>query len=282
MERTVTYLYPDADKAAHLKVFQERTTQIKAFYFTRDYMKNAQELESAGNYAVYFLFDQSGEGERTTVYVGQSRQGIRRMDSHRQNKQFWSYCLLFVTDNNSFDALTIDYIEYHYIQKLKKSSQFSLDNKELRVTEPVVSIYDKLIILSFIDQIDFLLRAEGIDFSEERLSSLEKPYLPYSSRYKAKLYAREGKFVLAAGSIIVPPIESAKNWSDGGAFYERLSALIDNLLSEGKIEAEGSKYRTLVNLSFRRPSLPANLVSGKSQNGWAFFKGLDELREGNS
>lgn len=42
------------------------------------------------------------------------------MLSHDKSKTFWSFCIMFVTDNNSFDAMTIDYIEYSFINKLKK------------------------------------------------------------------------------------------------------------------------------------------------------------------
>jgi hypothetical protein len=46
--------------------------------------------------------------------------------------------ILFVTDNNSFDKLSIDYLEYDFIQKFKASSCVLL-NKDLR---PNVSVYD--------------------------------------------------------------------------------------------------------------------------------------------
>jgi len=32
MQKVVTYLYPDVKKASSLKVFQDRTNQIRAFY----------------------------------------------------------------------------------------------------------------------------------------------------------------------------------------------------------------------------------------------------------
>ena len=278
MEKTVTYLYPDTDKAAHLKVFQDRTTQIKAFYFTRDSVKTVEKLESATNYSVYFLFDKSGDNDLTTVYVGQSKNGASRMESHRQNKQFWSYCIMFVTDNNSFDAMTIDYMEYHYIKKLKKSSQYLLDNRDMRTSEPVISIYDRPIIMSYIEQIDFLLRAEGVEFSEEYLPPTVKYYSPASKKYSAKLFVQDGKFILAAGSIIVRPIESSKEWSDDGRFFNRNNRIIDKWLVEEKISVEGQSFRANVNLSFDSPSMAGSFVTGRSTNGWGFFKGLDELR----
>lgn len=39
MQKVVTYLYSKDKNASNLKVFQDRTNQIKAFYFTIDYIK---------------------------------------------------------------------------------------------------------------------------------------------------------------------------------------------------------------------------------------------------
>jgi len=279
MEKVVTYLYPNIEKAGTLKVFQDRTNQIKAFYFTRDNIREVEKLESGQNYAVYFLFDKSADGEMTKVYVGQSKNGAHRMESHQANKLFWSYCTMFVTDNNSFDALTIDYMEYYFIQKLKKSSQFSLENKDMRTNEPNVSIYDKPTVMSYIEQINFLLKAEGIDFSESTMTLTNKFYMPGSRRYKAKLFVKDGKFVLSAGSILVRPIESAKEWNDEGKFYSRFTSIIEDLLSDEKVRIVESGYEAIVNLSFNSPSMAASLVSGRAENGWRFFKGLNELRD---
>lgn len=55
MQKTITYLYPDVTKASSLKVFQDRTNQIRAFYFTRDHIKDVEKLEMGTNYAVYFF-----------------------------------------------------------------------------------------------------------------------------------------------------------------------------------------------------------------------------------
>ncbi|WP_028274714.1 GIY-YIG nuclease family protein [Atopococcus tabaci] len=160
IEKTITYFYPDTKKAAYLKVFQDRTNQIKGFYFTKEHIKEIEKLDSSTNYAIYFLFDNSDLDNKKT-YIGQSINGVKRIFDHINKKDFWSYCILFVTDNNSFDKLTIDYMEYEFIKRFKKSS-FTLMNKDPRTNEPNISMYDKPNILAYINQIEFLLSAEGV------------------------------------------------------------------------------------------------------------------------
>lgn len=279
MQRVVTYLYPEFENASSLKVFQDRTNQIRAFYFTRDYINKVEKLESGTNYSVYFLFDITDEGEMTKVYVGQSKNGAYRMQSHNTNKMFWSFCLMFVTDNNSFDTMTIDYMEYYFIKKLEKSGRYFLENKAMRNIEPNISIFDKPTVQSYISKIEFLLNAEGIDLEEGKVGPFTKFYYPQSKKHSAKIFVKDGKFILSEGSIIRLPIKSSKNWSDEGKFYNRYTTYIEEFLEDGKIIKDGNNYKTVINLTFSSPSGVASLISGYAENGWKFFGGIEELRE---
>ncbi len=275
MQKTITYLYPDVSKAANLKVFQDRTNQIKAFYFTKENIKDLERMESVFNYAVYFLFD-SSDADSKKVYIGQSMNGITRICDHVRNKDFWTYCLLFVTDNNSFDKLSIDYMEHAFIKKLKKSS-FMLMNKDLRTNEPNISIYDRPNLDAYIEQIEFLLNAEGVSLQEVSPNGVGVTYYePTSKKYKAKLFVKDGKFILVEGSVIRRPTELAKDWKVN--LYERNNNVINGYLDDGKVEEINGEIVLLMNIEYNSPSMPASLLSGRSENGWLFFKGLNELR----
>jgi len=275
LQKTITYLYPDVSKAANLKVFQDRTNQIKAFYFTKENIKDLERMESVFNYAVYFLFD-SSDADSKKVYIGQSMNGITRIYDHVRNKDFWTYCLLFVTDNNSFDKLSIDYMEHAFIKKLKKSS-FMLMNKDLRTNEPNISIYDRPNLDAYIEQIEFLLNAEGVSLQEVSPNGVGVTYYePTSKKYKAKLFVKDGKFILVEGSVIRRPTELAKDWKVN--LYERNNNVINGYLDDGKVEEINGEIVLLMNIEYNSPSMPASLLSGRSENGWLFFKGLNELR----
>ena len=274
MQKTITYLYPDASNAANLKMYQDRTNQIKAFYFTRESYKQVYELPNSMNYAIYFLFNDSED--ENLIYVGQSVNGIQRIEEHVRGKDFWSYAILFVTDNNSFDKLSIDYLEYEFIQRFKKSS-YVLTNRDLRLNKPNISVYDIPNLESFINQIEFLLNAEGINI-DEQVDSIEqiKYYYP-PSKHNAKLFVKDGKFILSKGSEIKRPPESTKEWKDKN-HYIRSNAIIDSYIENEKVKEIDGKIITLVNLAFKSPSAPADMITGLSENGWKFFKGLEEIR----
>lgn len=149
----------------------------------------------------------------------------------------------------------------------------------MRTSEPIVSIYDKPNLEAYIEQIEFLLKTEGIDFDEQQVTEDSKFYYSKNKKYHAKISIKEGKFILHAGSLIRSPIESSKNWSDKGKFYNRYTEIVNDLLKDNKVTKKDNCYETLVNLSFKSPSMVASLVSGRAENGWLFFEGLNDLRD---
>ena len=47
MPRTITYYYPDENNPSAIKVFQDRSSQIRGFYFKRDYLKDVAKEDYA-------------------------------------------------------------------------------------------------------------------------------------------------------------------------------------------------------------------------------------------
>lgn len=62
-------------------------------------------------------------------------------------------------------------------------------------------------------------------------------------------------------------------------FYNHYNSYIDEFLADSKIEAQGDQYKTLINLTFTSPSGVASIISGLAENGWKFFKEIEELIE---
>ena len=150
-------------------------------------------------------------------------------------------------------------------------------NKDFRNWEPNVSIYDKPNLMSFIKQIKFLLNAEGIVIDEPEEQRGRINYYYPRGRYDAKIYLKEGKFILEKGSKLRRVSEISKNWKSD-RHYCRFNNLMDNYIKDGQVVEKDGEITTLVKLTFNAPSTIVNLVFGHSENGWVFFKDFNELR----
>ena len=74
MARAITYYYPDESAPSSLKVFQDRSSQIRGFYFTRDRLEDIAKVENAGNYANYLLMGNYDDDHTiNNIYVVKSK-----------------------------------------------------------------------------------------------------------------------------------------------------------------------------------------------------------------
>ena len=233
-DRTVMFYFPDIQHANSLRIIQDPTSQIRGFYFTKSRLNSVESLEYANNHAVYFLFSDSDE---SSVYVGQSVNGINRIKSHLREKDFWQFGILFVADNNSFDKLSIDYLEYYFIQAFSKT-QYSLENRDMRTVAPNVNVFNQSTLNSFAAHIQFLLEALGISFRASVQTAIEVDddieVFVAKSPYEATIRLADGKFILQANSIIYAPLEHTKDFSDGGTFYNRTLRRYEQLIESNK------------------------------------------------
>lgn len=278
--KSLSFYYPESSNASSLKIFKEIGTALTGFYFKRSSLPEVVKEPNAENYAIYFLFDDSDN--EPIVYIGQSTNGVNRIKEHVKLKEFWSYCIMIVSDNNSFDKSAIDYLEYHFVQKFK-NTVFKLENVDGRNKEPQVDIFTRTTYNNYCNQIAFLLEANGIDFLDKK-SNKEKDfqYFDAGKGVKAKLYVKDDVFYVCKDSVITLPNESTKLWSDDGKFYSKLTNKFNQMIEEEKAklkENDSTKAILLVNIPFKSPSSAAELCSGSSENGWQFWKGLSSIRK---
>lgn len=278
--KAISYYFPNYKQASSLKIFQDLTSQIRGYYFSKSNIKSLREDEFVNNYAVYFLFEDNGGN--SSVYIGQSENGLSRIKNHVTNKEFWNYCIMFVTDNNQFDKTCIDYLEWYFIN-LFKGSKYTLTNTQERNKEPNIdNVFTKPTITNYASQIEFLLEANGIelisDVDEVQISKLK--LYSASKGLDAHIYIYDGKFYLKNGSTIKKAANSSLEWNDDGAFHRRQIKKYSELVESGKaMDIDGTSARLIEDVMFNSPSAAAEICSGLSENGWMFWNGLNDERK---
>lgn len=304
LSKTITYYYPVGENPSAVKIFQDRSSQVRGFRFKKEYLSLVQKEEYSDGYGIYFLLGENhGTKEKREIYVGQSKLGIQRILSHNRNKDFWVDCIMFVSDNNIFDTNAIDYMEYYFINSIKNSAQYALNNVEQRNKEPNLNYLDKMVYETYLTQIEFLLKAESIYLDskqgEDALQSISnssqskpettsnkhkenydssKLYFSKYEKYNASIKYESGLFILTKNSIINKPIKEMLNWSDGGKLYRRIIKEQSEYEESGLLEDIGDKYKVLSEIPFKSPSGAGTIISGTSVNGWDFFKNIKELK----
>ncbi len=274
--KNLNYLFP-MENPNHLKIFQGSNSKIYGVSLKRSdniikFLKDNYK-EFIFNSGIYILVSKN-EDER--YYIGQTINGISRIEEHNRNKEFWDECIIFLTENNTWDKTIIDYLEYSFIKEFNKS-MYTLENKDMRSNKPVLDLFQESSLSDIKEEILFMLSCNDISLREDKKIT-SKVYKAGKGK-KANLMYENGKFILLSGSEISYPKKEVENWSDGGKFYRRQHLLIDEYVEQGKVREEGDKLLTIVDIAFTSASSSASIVTGLAENGYVFWQGLDEIRK---
>jgi hypothetical protein len=202
---TIRIFLPDGD-AEGLRIIDRMNWTGLSIVFPREKwldVKLRSELDKTG---IYILVGHESDenDELPLLYVGQSDCVRNRIDSHYQNKDFWNWCIVFVSANNGLNRAHVTWLEYALIQKAQKLKRSHLDNGNTP-QEPILSESEKADTQAFLKEIIQILPLVGL-----RAFEVPKPVaIPKaSSKDIAQLPTINPNPILAIGeekdTIIVP------------------------------------------------------------------------------
>jgi hypothetical protein len=89
-------------------------------------VKKRPDLAKTG---VYILVGYKGEDDDLpTVYIGQADGVCNRIESHIQKKDFWDWCVVFVSTSGGLNRAHVTWLEYALVQRATQAKRCHLDN----------------------------------------------------------------------------------------------------------------------------------------------------------
>ena len=251
-------------EADGVRTIMRHLSPIKAYVIPRQYLTEAKLLTGVNNPGVYFLVNDE-TGALTQIYIGQTRNGISRLDSHNAKKDFWNKAILFLADSEHFTLNILSGLEEYAIQKAIDANRYNVDNKT--VPQYKISEYDLPIVEEIYEEIEFVMAALGY-----RMNAV-----PSSGGQKIFSTSRRG--IIAHGSYagetfdVFPDSEIDLSTPVHIASYnlKRSAMLADGTI----IKREDGRYRLTKVVSFKSPSGASDFVLGGSTNGWREWKDSD-------
>jgi hypothetical protein len=228
--------------------------------------KSRQELDHPG---VYFLFGENEDGAKPVVYIGQTEDVRKRLDSHNKTKSFWKTAIFCISKSQNFTQAHIRYLEWYCMQQAKEIGRYELDNGQVppnppHVPEPMVAE-----LLDIFDTMRTLISTLGYPVFEPIGKTKSVSHLFYAkgggSDGKGELV--EDGFVVFEGSIA--RIEIAPS------AVQSLRPQREKLLASGVLEERAGVYVFTQDFLFTSPSTAAAIVLGRSANGWLEWKDLE-------
>lgn len=211
--------------------------------------------------ALYILLGEDANGN-SQAYIGETTNGLQRLNNHKVHKLFWNKCLLFVAKDNSINKADVQYLENRAISIANECSRYILTNEQSG-KKSSLSKYQEDIMEEFFDDVKLLASFIGckiFDKKEPNDSSGKNVF-----HIKVKGVQANGIFNetdhsvrLLKGSLC--PQATSKSYRD----VAKRNALLATIACKTK----DGYWELTRDYVVDSPSTAASYIAGGNRNGW--------------
>lgn len=248
-----------------IRSIRRHLSTMTTYVIPRPLLTEAKKLTGINRPGIYYLISENDDNRIAQVYIGQTRNGVSRLDDHNRSKDFWNKAIMFLADSKTFSLDMNSGLEAYAIKKATESKRYKVEN----TVNPKYEIdeYDLPLIEEVYEEIRFIMATQGYKM-ENAKETLDEASILHTTRNGIRaigVYDGE-KFEVLVGSEIDM---SRKCHSDSMEKQRRIA------LQNGDISGADGKYALNVSVSFTSPSSAAMFVLGGSTNGWTEWKNKD-------
>lgn len=248
-----------------IRSIRRNLSTMTTYVIPRTLLSEAKNISSIHRPGIYYLINENDENKIAQLYIGQTRNGIARLDDHNRSKDFWNKAIMFLAENKTFTLDMISGLEKFAIIKAQESKRYKVENTVIPKYE--IDEYDLVAVEEIYDEIQFIMATQGYKLDDAKATLNEAEILHTTRNGIAAFGAYDGeKFEVLEGSQI--HMEKPTRLSK----YNRQR---EELLSKQSIVKSEGRYILKITLEFNTPSGASDFVLGGSTNGWIEWKNKD-------
>ena len=97
----------------------------------RSLLIEAKKSLGINRHGIHYLINESDNNKIAQIYIGQTCNGIVRLDDHNRKKEFWNKDIMFLADSKTFTLDMISGLEKYAIIKAQESKRYFVENTVL-------------------------------------------------------------------------------------------------------------------------------------------------------
>lgn len=248
-----------------IRSIRRQLSTMTTYVIPRPLLSEAKKLSGINRPGIYYLISENDDNKIARIYVGQTRNGVSRLDDHSRSKDFWNKAIMFLADNKTFSLDMISGLESFAIRRAVETKRYEVEN----TVNPKYEIdeYDLPLIEEVYEEIRFIMATQGYKMENPK-TNLNEANMLHTTRNGIQAFGvYDGeKFEVLEGS----EIDMSRKCHSDNLEKQRQAALQCR-----NIVITGNKYTLNVSVSFTSPSTAAMFVLGGSTNGWVEWKNKD-------
>lgn len=248
-----------------IRSIRRHLSTMTTYVIPRPLLSEAKKLSGVNRPGIYYLISENDDNKIAQIYVGQTRNGVARLDDHNRSKDFWNKAIMFLADNKTFSLDMISGLEAFAIGKAHDAKRYKVEN----TVNPKYEIdeYDLPLIEEVYEEIQFIMATQGYKMDNSKMSMNQSNTLHTTRNGTLALGVYDGDhFEVLEGS----EIDMNRKCHSSSMEKQRQTAL-----ANGNIVYVNGKHILTVSVSFTSPSSAAMFVLGGSTNGWTEWKDKD-------
>ena len=248
-----------------IRSIRRHLSTMTTYVIPRPLLAEAKKITGINRPGIYYLINENDENKIAQIYIGQTRNGVVRLDDHNRSKDFWNKAIMFLADSKTFSLDMISGLEEYAIIKAHESNRYKVENSVKPKYE--IDEYDLPSIEEVYEEIQFIMATQGYKLDNAR-ASLNESSVFHTTRNGIKAYGvYDGdKFQVLEGS----QIDISKIIP-----FNKLQTQRDEALKNGDIVFENGIYILKKSMEFSSPSAASCFVLGGNTNGWLEWKNQD-------
>ena len=248
-----------------IRSIRRHLSTMTTYVIPRPLLSEAKKLSGINRPGIYYLISENDDNKIAQIYIGQTRNGVVRLDDHNRSKDFWNKAIMFLADNKTFSLDMISGLEAYAIGKAHDSKRYKVENSVNPKYE--IDEYDLPLIEEVYEEIQFIMATQGYKMDNTKVTLNEANTLHTTRNGILAFGVYDGEnFEVLEGS----EIDMKRKCHSATMEKQRQTAL-----ANGNIVCVDVKYKLTVSVSFTSPSSAAMFVLGGSINGWVEWKDKD-------
>lgn len=245
---------------------------ITTYVIPRPLLSEAKKISGITRPGIYYLINENDENKIAQIYIGQTRNGVTRLDDHNRSKDFWNKAIMFLADNKTFSLDMISGLEEYAIIKAHEAKRYKVENSVKPKYE--IDEYDLPSIEEVYDEIQFVMATLGYKMNNAKENKEQRDVFHTTRNgVQAQGVYNGDKFEV---------LEDSEIDMSRPCPFETLKKQRDTALKNGDIKLIKGKYILTSSIEFTTPSGASSFVLGGNTNGWTEWKNkggktLDEI-----
>lgn len=242
-----------------IRSIRRHLSTMTTYVIPRPLLSEAKKLTDINRPGIYYLISENDDNKIAQIYIGQTRNGVSRLDDHNRSKDFWNKAIMFLADSKTFSLDMISGLEAYAIGKATEAKRYKVEN----TVNPRYEIdeYDLPLIEEVYEEIKFIMATQGykMENSPNTLNEANILHTTRNSVHALGIYDGD-QFEVLEGS----QIDMSRKCHSEKVEKQRQTAV-----QNGNIIKNGEKYILNVSIPLHPPAQqPCSSSAAAPTAGW--------------